>query len=713
MTAQSEEEAAGETAALVGTETYFRAALEGLPDACAMASAIRDDGGRIVDFRYDFANTGFCRAVGMESDALLGRRLLELFPAHCESGLFDAYRRVAETGEPMHREDVTYRESVAGRDVDLAFDVRAVKVGDGCAVSGHDVTERRRHEAERERLQARLVRVYALVSAASSAIVGAATAEDLFERVCAAAVNAGGFELAWVGLVDPESGRVTPVASSGADAYLDGVRVSAAADEPNSRGPTGTAMRIHEAAICNDIAADPSMKPWRERALRFGFAASGAFPLLVNDELVGVFSVYAPATDWFTHRETGLLEQLAADMSLALRAQQHELALKSSERFVEALTDSMAEGMFAIDGRGAVTDVNRAAERMLGWSVNELRGHSMHDVVHRHCEDAKCPLRMVGVRPDSISVEDDVFARKTGELLPVAYSGSPIVDGGTHGSVIVFSDISARKEDDRRRQQELEALSWVGRIRDALDEERFALYAQPIIDVRTREVVSHELLLRMLDRHGAIIAPNTFLPAAERFGLIGEIDLWVVGQAADHAVRGQAVSFNLSGDSLGRPELIARILALLTASGADPGRVVCEITETALAAEPTVAEASVDLLAEHGCEIALDDFGTGYGGFTYLKRVPAQYIKIDVEFVRHLSDSEQNQHVVKAIVNLAQGFGKVTVAEGVEDEATLELLAEYGVDRAQGYWIGRPAPVQEVLGRDRVGRNREADPSPS
>ena len=423
---------------------------------------------------------------------------------------------------------------------------------------------RRLDEAEREHLQARLMRVYTWVLAASAAVVRAGTAQELFETICQVSVDTAGFALSWVGLLDRESGLVTPVASSGDESYLDGLEISVAPDRATSRGPTGMALTSGRATICNDIGDDPRMAPWRERALAHGFGASAAFPLLDEGEVIGAFTVYTTATGAFTVEETGLLEQLAAHMSLALRAKQREHALESTERFLEALTDSMAEGMFALDDDGRVTYMNRAAERMLGWSEDELRGRPMHEATHHHHEDGqKGRLRRLGHETASVWVEDDTFACKSGELLPVAYSASPILDGGVHGSVIVFSDISARKEEDRRRQRELDALSWVGRIRDALDEDRLVMYAQPIIDVRTREVVSHELLLRMLDREGEIIAPNTFLPAAERFGLIGEIDLWVAGQAASYAARGWSVSFNLSGHSLGDSELIARILALL------------------------------------------------------------------------------------------------------------------------------------------------------
>jgi EAL domain-containing protein (putative c-di-GMP-specific phosphodiesterase class I) len=120
---------------------------------------------------------------------------------------------------------------------------------------------------------------------------------------------------------------------------------------------------------------------------------------------------------------------------------------------------------------------------------------------------------------------------------------------------------------------------------------------------------------------------------------------------------------------------------------------VFEITETALMTDIQVGEAFARGLVDLGCSLALDDFGTGFGSFTYLKHLPLKYLKIDVEFVRQLASSSPDQHLVKAIVSLAEGFGHETIAEGVEDEETLELLREYGVDYAQGFHLGRPAPI--------------------
>jgi PAS domain S-box-containing protein len=408
-------------------------------------------------------------------------------------------------------------------------------------------------------------------------------------------------------------------------------------------------------------------------------------------------------------RHTGGL----AIMSDITAAKAQAAELRKSEHFVAALTDSMVEGMFALDGDGRVSYMNHAAEKLLGWTKHELATRSIHDTVHYQHEDhspypaADCPLQAALRTGTTVRVEDDTFTRRDGRLLAVSYSASPItIDDQIEGIAVVFGDVSAQRASAQRHEQELERLTWVGRIRDALDEHRLILYAQPIIDLHTREVLAHELLLRMVDRDGSIIPPIRFLPCAEQYGLIEEIDRWVLGHAMRLAGRGHKVHFNVSAKSLGSRALIDDLQTGLRDRGIALGLLVCEITETALAADETVAEAFVHELRELGCEIALDDFGIGYGGFTYLKRLPITVLKIDIDFVRDIVTNPQNQHVVKAIVNLAQGFGRQTVAEGVEDQATLQLLEQYGVDYAQGYVIGRPAPIDTVFTHDAASSSR-------
>jgi PAS domain S-box-containing protein len=374
---------------------------------------------------------------------------------------------------------------------------------------------------------------------------------------------------------------------------------------------------------------------------------------------------------------------------------------KQAADLSSAVMEQMAEGVYALDGQGRLTFMNAAASRMFGWSEDELRGKSMHEVVqHQHVDgtpfpEAACQLLQVRTEGVAMRIVDNAYTRKDGSIFPAAYSAAPLLDGSNgKGVVVVFRDTTEETAERTRVQRELAALAWVGRIRDAIDEQRLVLYSQPIVPLcggNRRE----ELLIRMLGRDGELIPPGSFLPVAERFGLIGEIDRWVMTQAVQLAAVGRRVQVNLSAHSIRHQDFLPRIDHELRTAGADPANLVFEITETALMDDLESGERFARALVEIGCGVALDDFGTGFGSFTYLKRLPVTYLKIDCDFVREIVTNQANQHLTKAIIGLAQGFGYQTIAEGVEDEQTVELLRQLGVDYAQGFFFGRPAPVAD------------------
>jgi diguanylate cyclase (GGDEF)-like protein len=246
-------------------------------------------------------------------------------------------------------------------------------------------------------------------------------------------------------------------------------------------------------------------------------------------------------------------------------------------------------------------------------------------------------------------------------------------------------------------------IEWVERIRTALEEDRFTLHAQPIVHARSGETSQLELLVRMVAADGDLILPASFLPIAERFGLIGEIDRCVVSKAIQmlcvQRARGlrPTVEINLSGHSLGDPQLAAHIDSELRSSKVDPGQLIFEVTETAAIGNIDAARSFAQRLAELGCRFALDDFGAGFGSFYYLKHLPFDFIKIDGEFVRQLVTDNTDRLVVSAVVELARGLGKRTIAEFVGDEATACALRDLGVDYLQGYHVGKPAPIEHWL----------------
>ena len=235
-------------------------------------------------------------------------------------------------------------------------------------------------------------------------------------------------------------------------------------------------------------------------------------------------------------------------------------------------------------------------------------------------------------------------------------------------------------------------MTWMQRIRTALEQDRFILHAQPIVDLTTGAVSHHELLIRMRDDDGRLITPDAFLPTAERFGLINAIDRWVGRTAVSLAAAGHHVAINLSAHSIGDAEII-RIAQSAAEHGVDPAMLMFEITETAAIANLQEARGFAAALAAIGCELAIDDFGTGFGSLTYLKHIPARYVKIDREFIKDLTLSPTDQHVVRAVVGIARSLNQHTVAEGVENAETLALVRQLGVDYVQGFFTGRPSQI--------------------
>ena len=247
----------------------------------------------------------------------------------------------------------------------------------------------------------------------------------------------------------------------------------------------------------------------------------------------------------------------------------------------------------------------------------------------------------------------------------------------------------------------LQKRPWLARLRKALDEERFVVHYQPIVSLKDGGASHYEALVRLADEpSGRLVMPGKFLPAAERYGLVRDIDRLVLSQilrllgaraeARRSTAQGTRIAVNLSALSVTDPKMLAYIAEGLASHRVDPGLLVIEITETAAISDMTVARAFCEGVSALGCAVALDDFGAGFGSFQYLTRLPCDYLKIDGSFVRNLASSRGDRLIVQALADLARGMGVRTIAEYVTNRATLDLLRDYGVDYAQGYELGRP-----------------------
>ncbi|HEY0448153.1 putative bifunctional diguanylate cyclase/phosphodiesterase [Actinophytocola sp.] len=241
------------------------------------------------------------------------------------------------------------------------------------------------------------------------------------------------------------------------------------------------------------------------------------------------------------------------------------------------------------------------------------------------------------------------------------------------------------------------------RVRDALANGGFALHAMPMVKLGSNRVVGHELLLRLEDGREPYLGPGEFLPAAERSDLVFDIDRWVIGTAIDtlvaHPYPGLRFNVNVSGRTLEDEDFGDFVLDRLTAAGVAPGRLGFEITETAAVTNLNAARTLAQRLRASGCRISLDDFGAGFGSFVHLKQLPITGVKIDGEFIRGIDYGSRDTVLVQGIVDIARGLGISVVAEWVERASQVDALARLGVRVAQGFHLGKPAPLSELLAR--------------
>ncbi len=257
-------------------------------------------------------------------------------------------------------------------------------------------------------------------------------------------------------------------------------------------------------------------------------------------------------------------------------------------------------------------------------------------------------------------------------------------------------------------------IHWAKKLRDALDEDRLVLFSQPVVRLRDRQPIHHEILVRIQDDDGGYILPSNFIKIAESLGLVQEIDLRVVEKLLkfmrDNKQIGQKLRYfvNLSRVSISDQHWVKRCMAALRASRVDPSQLVFEITETAAMSEIDVTLTFIRRLKEMGCRFALDDFGAGFSSFYYLKRLDVDYLKIDGGFIRDLAIDEGSRLFVKALNDIAQGLKKQVIAEWVETPEVLKILTSMGAQFGQGYLFQHPQPLDRTIEAPAMARRRSS-----
>lgn len=250
-------------------------------------------------------------------------------------------------------------------------------------------------------------------------------------------------------------------------------------------------------------------------------------------------------------------------------------------------------------------------------------------------------------------------------------------------------------------------MQWATRLQQAIYENRFELYAQPIMSLGqdVEQGLHFEVLLRLREADGSLVLPGVFIPSAERFGLAPQVDRWVVNHVfewikshADKMEKVHVIAINLSGKSICDRDFHQFLIAALDRDQVPVHKISFEITETAAIGDLNIAIEFIDMLHQRGAKISLDDFGSGMSSMAYLKHLPVNYLKIDGQFVKDMADDKVDRAMVRSINEIAHLTGKVTIAEFVENADILMLLKDLGVDFAQGYHIGKPKPIDQIFG---------------
>jgi diguanylate cyclase (GGDEF)-like protein/PAS domain S-box-containing protein len=802
------------------TQERFRTALEALPDGVAILSSIRDPSGRITDFRYEYANEALSARVGLSQGQLIGKQLLELFPAEIESGMFADCCELVEREELLAREDVAFREDYGVRRISVGLDLHAAKLDDGVILVSSPVIAR----TQAEEISAQLA---AIVDSCDDAVISMTLdgeveswnrgAEQIYGY---SAGDAVGRQLSW--LVPPGRDDEIP-------AILERVRRGqqvahyetvhrrsneSVIDVAITVSPVVNASGrvIGASSIARDVTDDKRAEAalWEAQELfhRVFDAAPIGMAILdldlgfvgVNDALCGITGysreqLQATNCEAITHPDD--LGKQKQEIAAVLAGE--AASCRSEKRLVHAgrspvwvaiqttvLRDADARPLRFIAQIQDITDRRRSEEDRLVYLADhdpltgvlnrrsferELEAHGrrgaryggggaaimldldnfkfINDTLGHHAGD-EAIIRTARVLGSRLR-ETDVLARLGGDefavLLPKADASKARVvaeellgalraetvelgpherplaasagialfettDEPTGEDVLVNADLAMYDAKNAGRDRaEIYAssgqgssrmqgrITWAQRIGGALQHDGFTLVAQPIVELATGRTSRHELLLRMRDEHDHNVLPGSFLYIAERLGMVQEIDRWVTTQAitllAEHRDRGEELTLevNLSGLSIGNPELLALVSYELERTGVAPHNLIFEITETAAVINMPRASQFIRDLNQLGCRFALDDFGAGYGSFYYLKHLPFDFLKIDGEFVKNCRTSQTDRLLIKAAVDIAVGMGKRTIAEFVGDQETVRLLTNLGVDYGQGFHLGHPEPL--------------------
>lgn len=632
----------------------------------------------------------------------------------------------------------------------------------GYYVLGTDITERKQAEAVIQDLNTELARhVHQLehvsralrtLSAGNRAMLRATDEQALLDSMCAAIVDAGGYDTAVVWYcLDDMAKSLLPMAQSGYPGgltALDGLG-STWADDDYGHGAVATAVRSGTSRHVGNIPADPGYAPWQEHLSRY--ASTLACPLRVGHQVIGALAIYDTEVDAFGPDEIQLLGESADDLAFGIATLRARVEQQQNQETVhrlshyDTLTGLPNETHFS-EALNAALDTGQRLQRPFAMfqanierlsEINDALGFAQGDQLL--CEFAS-RLRTAVPQPNTVArLRGDEFSA----LLPDAGAGEAlamvlrleealarpfrIADIGleitTQIGIVLYPEHGTSTHDLYRNMdiavhqakkdgaphrvfipepspERSRRLTIASELRRAIEGGDLRLYLHPKVDMATGRVSGAEGLVRWQHAQRGLIPPGEFIGLAENTGLIRPLTEWVIETAMlllrDWQGQGCAlpIAVNLSARNLRDDNLLERIRRLQADLGVAPGLFEMELTESTVMEDAEFALRVLHGLRDTGIPLYIDDFGTGYSSLAYLQKLPVDYIKIDQSFVRGM-DSKDCACIVRSTIDMVHDLGRKAVAEGIETRESWDQLARLGCDYAQGYFIARPMPAEE------------------
>jgi len=599
---------------------------------------------------------------------------------------------------------------------------------------------------------AQLNRVHAMLSGISSSLVRAGNRTELFAGVCQVAVNAGGFRVAWIGIVDRDSSTLVPVARAGCGPeFLDNLDLSLLPYSRLGGGLTGRALREKRTQVSKELSRDPALI-LREEHRRAGLHSLAIVPLVIGHEAVGVLALYAEEPDFFHADELKLLAELARDIAFAIDHNDKRERLDYLS-YYDALTGLANRTLFlervdqhmrisAREGHEMalfVMDLERFK------NVNDGMGHLAGDALLR--EVALWLARAIGDASFVARLGSDRFAVMLPKILDsgnimhlleksmLAFAANEFMihnhplriafrvgaaifpeDGDSADALFQNAESALKKaksSGDRylfytagMAKTMAGSLTLEHQLRQAIERDEFVLYYQPKFNLQSGVLTGAEALIRWNHPGDGLVAPGRFIPMLEETGLIHDVGRWAIRKAVEDHARWRAagrnpvrMAVNVSALQLRDAAFIADLKQLLESGPDAAAGLEIEVTESLIMEDAKDGNAKLQAIRRMGIRIAIDDFGTGYSSLGYLARLPVDSLKIDRSFVADMTSSQEGLLLISTIITLAHSLKLNVVAEGVETEEQARLLRLLNCDEMQGFLKSRPLPAEDFDAR--------------